>query len=557
ISQLNDISARKQMERELREREEHFRRLADDTPAMLWMSGTELSSHHFNKSALGFIGRNLEPEKGLGWLAAVHPDDRGDCLKACERGFAQRARFHLVYRLRRWDGEYRIIQDISSPRYDNAGAFCGYIGVCTDITDQLNTETELRATLEIAREANQAKSTFLAMMSHEIRTPLHSIIGFTHLLLDSGIPEDHRNLVSPILSGGEMLLAVINDILDYSKIEAGKVELERLKFSLPQCVQEVSGLFSAKAGEKNLKFNHTMCSDVPELVVGDLNRLRQILTNLLSNAVKFTAHGHVSIAVSGEGFTENRHLLHFIIRDTGIGFPREKVADLFQPFRQLDTSTTRKYGGTGLGLAICKRLVDAMQGRIHVESSPNEGSTFHVHLPFEAADRQTPALPAARVHSPQNQALRPITLLSTKARALNILVAEDNETNRRLIAQLLNRMGLPSAQLVNDGHSALRACALQTFDLILMDCQMPVMDGYEATRRLRQTAAGKKTMVVALTAAALAGDKEKALQAGMNDYLTKPIRPELLAEVLERAVPPGDDGAPLIRVIPPRPSRRE
>jgi len=534
ISQFNDISSRKQMELELRQREELFRRLTDDTPAMLWMSDADLRCHHFNKSSLAFTGRTLEEELGLGWLNAVHPDDREDCLKACERGFATRRTFKLVYRLRRRDGEYRIIEDVCSPRFDPAGEFCGYIGVCLDITDQLNTETELRAALEAARDANQAKSTFLAMMSHEIRTPLHSIIGFTHLLLDSGISTEHRNLVSPILSGGEMLLAVINDILDYSKIEAGEVELERIRFSLPQCIAEVSELFSARAAEKDLKFHCTICSDVPELVVGDFNRLRQILMNLLSNAVKFTARGKVTVAVSGEACTEERLLVHFIIQDTGIGFPKEKAAQLFQPFRQLDASTTRKFGGTGLGLAICKRLVDAMQGRMYVESAPDEGSAFHLYLPFERAPASALAVPQTPLPTSQNPAMRPIATLSPAARAAKILVAEDNETNRRLIVQLLKRMGLAEPTLVENGRAAVQACSNEAFDLVLMDCQMPVMDGYEATRRLRKIFSGQKPAIVALTAAALDGDREKALQAGMDDYLTKPIRAELLAAVIER-----------------------
>jgi len=538
ISQFNDITSRKQMEAELRKREELFRRLTDDTPAMLWMSDANLRCYHFNKSSLAFTGRTLEEELGLGWLNAVHPDDREDCLRACERGFATRRTFKLMYRLRRRDGEYRVIEDICSPRFDPTGEFSGYIGACTDITDQLNTETELRNALEAARDANQAKSTFLAMMSHEIRTPLHSIIGFTHLLLDSGISTEHRNLVSPILSGGEMLLAVINDILDYSKIEAGEVELERLQCSLPQCIEEVSALFSAKAQEKNLNFHSTLCSDVPERVTGDLNRLRQILMNLLSNAVKFTSQGKVTVSVSGEGCSENRNVIHFIIQDTGIGFSKEKATHLFQPFRQLDASTTRKFGGTGLGLAICKRLVDAMKGRIYVESEPGVGSTFHLFLPFDLATADVPAPPTSRLFSPQNPTMRPITILSPAAQALRILIAEDNETNRRLIAQLLKRMGIDTPTLVEDGRAAVRACLSGNFDLVLMDCQMPGMDGYEATRRLRENSDLRKLTIVALTAAALDGDKEKALQAGMNDYLTKPIRAELLAEVIERVALP-------------------
>lgn len=534
ISQFTDITARKQMEMELRKREELFRRLTDDTPAMLWMSDANLRCYHFNKSCLAFTGRTLEEELGLGWLNAVHPDDREDCLQACERGFATRQSFKLRYRLRRRDGEYRVVEDICSPRFGPGGEFSGYIGACTDITDQLNSETELRNALEAARDANQAKSTFLAMMSHEIRTPLHSIIGFTHLLLDSGISTEHRNLVSPILSGGEMLLAVINDILDYSKIEAGEVELEHLQFSLPQCVEEVSSLFSAKAQEKNLNFHSTLCSDVPDQVIGDFNRLRQILMNLLSNAVKFTSQGKVSVAVSGEGCSETRNVIHFIIQDTGIGFPKEKAAHLFQPFRQLDASTTRKFGGTGLGLAICKRLIDAMKGRIYVESEPRVGSTFHLFLPFEIATAPGPASPPTRLISPQNPTMRPIATLSPAAQALRILVAEDNETNRRLIVQLLKRMGMGAPTLVEDGRAAVRACQNEKFDLVLMDCQMPGMDGYEATRRLRAAPHLGQLTIVALTAAALDGDKEQAMQAGMNDYLTKPIRAELLADVIER-----------------------
>lgn len=534
ISQFNDISERKRMELELRQREALLQKLTDDAPVMLWMADIDRQCSYFNKTALEFTGRSLKDELGLKWLERVHPKDREPCRQNYDTGCASLRPFKSIYRLRRHDGEYRYMEDLGNPRFDSSGQLTGFIGICTDITERLNSETDLRNALEVARDADLAKSTFLATMSHEIRTPLHSIIGFTHLILDSELNEQHRNLVSPILSGGEMLLAVINDILDYSKIEAGHVELERVEFSLPKCVKEVGALFSAKASEKSLEFLYVVESSVPELVIGDINRLRQVLSNLLSNAIKFTSEGKVTLTVSSAGSNRGVHQIHFEIRDSGIGFAADKMPQLFEPFRQLDSSTTRTFGGTGLGLAICKRLIDAMNGSLTAESSPGRGSTFHLRLPLPVsvqAENRPAKHPITVLHT---QTLRPISPLSPRAQALRILVAEDNETNQQLISQLLKRMGLQSPDLVNHGAAAIDAISRKQYDVVLMDCQMPVMDGYEATQKIRQTAAGQQLIIVALTAAALAGDREKALQSGMDDYLTKPIRAEVFAQLLEQ-----------------------
>ncbi|MEO8827020.1 MAG: ATP-binding protein [Chthoniobacterales bacterium] len=403
---------------------------------------------------------------------------------------------------------------------------------------------ELLAATSRAKLSEDAKSMFLAAMSHEIRSPLNSILGFASLLWDTGPTEKSRELIKPILTGGEVLLNLINDILDYSKIEAGRIDLENNVFSPTLCVRQVEELFSQKAREKNLNFKVSIDSAVPAFLMGDANRLKQVLINLTSNAIKFTTLGVVEIQLTSSEVEDTKreeaaqHLLHFKIEDTGIGIPEDKYVQIFERFAQVDSSTSRQFGGTGLGLAISKSLIEAMGGRIWVESEMDKGSIFHFEVPFSKSSEP-------RHHSIINENLAAeekfqIPKVSKNVSNLRILVVDDNESNSKLITLLLKRMGCEHIVSAKNGIAALMVQNSESFDVILMDCQMPVMDGFEATREIRRLEqAGRhspRVEVIALTAAVLPEDRRRAEEAGMDDFLTKPIRQWSLSLALEKAL---------------------
>ncbi len=462
------------------------------------------------------------------WGARLHPDDAEEATAEFYRSLSEDSEISTSYRINHPDLGIRHIRANAHIVVDENGQPSRVVGVNWDVTEQSRREEEIRAAMETAERANLAKSTFLATMSHEIRTPLNGIIGFTHLLLDSDLPADLKPLAHPILAGGESLLTIINDILDYSKIEAGHVDLERLEFSPDVLLREIVELLAPKASEKDITIELSISSSLPKDLVGDPNRLRQIVVNLLSNAIKFTTAGTVVVDARARKLQGGRTSVTISVADTGIGIPREKLASLFEPFNQLDASTNRRFGGTGLGLAISKRLVEAMGGCINVESDFGVGTTFRISLPLIVASTEESAIRAKTT----SQRIIPINPVSTGARRLRLLIAEDNEINQRLIRQILARMGFNQIRVVDNGREAVDAALAEDFDGILMDCQMPIMDGYEATIELRER--GCEIPIIALTAAALSGDKERVLAVGMNDYITKPIRPDLLAEAVER-----------------------
>ena len=388
-------------------------------------------------------------------------------------------------------------------------------------------EDELRLARDLAEQSAKAKSEFLANMSHEIRTPMNAILGMTHLLDDTSLTDKQRGFVDQARHSANLLLHIINDILDFSKIEAGKMDMEDVNFSLRKLIAHAQNGVDTQAAGKGLKIHTEIEPDVPDRLSGDPLRLEQVLLNIAGNAVKFTREGGVSLRVSRarEQAEPGRIALLFEISDTGIGMTPEQVSGLFQPFSQADTSTTRKFGGTGLGLAISRSLVAMMHGKIWCASQPGQGSKFSFLAVFGLPEQMEQAEPAGR---PEDFACATADL-----QGLRVLLAEDNEINQMIAVELLESRGIV-VDAANNGLEALEALRKNKYDIVLMDIQMPEMDGLTATARIRENPKFQDLPVIAMTAHAMIGDREVSLEGGMNDHITKPIDPELLYAALAR-----------------------
>ncbi|WP_337877918.1 PAS domain-containing protein [Caldimonas sp.] len=456
------------------------------------------------------------------WLERVHPDDRERMAREVAHAHEHTTGASSEFRIVRPDGQVRHVRVVARGTRDAAGHPTGTIGLTFDITPERQATEAIQRARAAAEEANRLKSEFLANVSHEIRTPMNAIIGMTELALGGALPARERDQIAKANAAARNLLVVLNDILDFSKIEAGKLDLDHTAFSLPALVGSALDMVRLQAQAKGLTLDVSIAPDVPEHCLGDPTRLGQVLTNLLSNAVKFTERGRVDLRIAlASAAPADRPIVRFEVEDTGIGLTEEQQARLFEAFAQADASTTRRFGGTGLGLVISRRLLDLMGGRIGVRSKPGGGSLFWFQLPLE---RETPG------STDTGDRLASLPRLD----GLRVLLAEDNPLNRELAVALLEQAGA-QVQAVDNGAQAVCAVQQDRFDVVLMDVQMPVMDGFEATRRIRALPGpAARLPIVAMTAHAMSGDRERSLAAGMNEHLTKPIDSAALRHTLAR-----------------------
>ena len=651
---------RKRTEELLLQSEERYREVFEVAPdAIFTISSKDATITSLNPAFEKFSGWSAAEWLGKPFMKIIHPED----LPIARQMFSEapRGKYAQSHELR-WlskSGEYLTAEIISVPQIESR-KIVGELGFARNITERKQAELELKRAKEAAEASTKAKSEFLANMSHEIRTPMNAVIGMTGLLLETDLAQEQRDYLETIRSGGNTLLALINDILDFSKIEGGKLELECQPFDLRDCVEGSLDLVAAKAAEKGLEIIYIFENNVPDMVIGDVTRLRQVLANLLGNAVKFTDKGEVALTISSLPLEPGKIELNFAVKDTGIGISKDRMDRLFRSFSQVDSSTTRQYGGTGLGLAISKRLVEMMGGRIWAESEPGNGSTFQFTIiaepsPAKEAVPMNSSLSGKRIlvvyendlarstlaNVARSWGMIPATASSGKAarekldaeafdfvildailpdvdgqslskevkkgknadtiyvivtaigrsllretqvdgwltkpikpiqlhnlliellsperglmpksvcskpspseiteRSLRILMAEDNPVNQKVAISMLRRIGY-QADIASNGIEVLQALQKQPYDVVLMDVQMPEMDGFEATRQIRSS--GSKICIIAMTAHALNGDKEACLDAGMDEYISKPIRMEELQKALEKCTATKDCGGP-------------
>jgi len=532
IGIIRDIASQKLAERRLRESEEKTRVILDNSAAAITLTDQNENIVSWNKFTEQFLGmkRNDIYMKHVSFL---YPKEEWEKIRSANIRVLG-SKHHLETKIIRKDGSLMDIDLSVNVLKDAAGDIVGSVGIMLDNTERKHAEDLLIQAKIAAEEASIAKSLFLANMSHEVRTPMNAIIGMIDLTLDTPLNEEQCDNLRTAKDAAGNLLNLLNDILDLSRAEAGKVKLEAIEFNIRNVIQSVCKGLMVLARNKNLELIWMVDSHVPEILVGDPMRIRQIIINLINNAIKFTHRGKVEVNVNVAASVEEEVNLIFSVSDTGIGIPKEKLHSIFEVFTQADDSTTRRYGGTGLGLAISKRLVEVMSGRIWVESEQFKGSTFFFTAIFKTVKKEQPI--AADTPTGASQEAVP----KKDLHGVHILLAEDNLVNQRIVVRLLEKQGC-TIEVAQNGQEAVDKASKGNFDAILMDVQMPVFDGLEATRLIREGEkhTGKHVPIIAMTARAMEGDEQKCLQSGMDAYISKPIDPAKVFEVIGNLISKG------------------
>lgn len=509
----SEMLVRKETEEALFASEKRLRTMLESSPiAVRIMRNSDRRVIFANDAFINMLHSTREVIIGIDPVQFYeNPQDWTDIQQTLNRGDSIVNRMFTLHDV---NGQiFWALGSLSSIDYEGESANLGWF---YDVTPIIKGQQQ-------AEEANQSKSDFLANMSHEIRTPMNAIIGLSHLCLQTPLNDKQRDYVSKVHYSARSLLGIINDILDFSKIEAGKFDLENADFNLQSNLANIDSLIGHLAREKRLHFDIHVDPDVPLYLWGDAERLRQVLLNLAGNAVKFTQVGSININVKLNHASNDKVELEFCISDTGIGISEQQMSHLFQPFNQADSSTSRKFGGTGLGLAICKRLVEMMGGKLWVESTIDKGSHFFFTAQFGIGRE------FEFNHQPNAEDL----LARSQLKGRRILLVEDNPFNQQVAKELLEKIGV-KVTLANNGSQALEQLHDATFDIVLMDIQMPIMDGFEATRLIRENPALSTQCIIAMTANAMIEDRQRCISAGMNDFITKPITPDLLYQTLAK-----------------------
>ncbi|MEE4176871.1 MAG: response regulator [Bacteroides sp.] len=527
VGSIRDISERKQVEESLRISEERYRVLAENSSDMISKHSWDATYIYVSPASKRLLG--YEPEEIVGHSAYVfiHPDDI-DKVRRNHIGLLETHQDNSIesYRIRKKNGEYIWFETNNQVIFNAKTALVEEI-VCVsrDVTLRKEKE-ELRKAMEVAERSNRVKSEFLANMSHEIRNPLNAIIGMTRTLGKTNTDKEQQSIINSILISAGNLLHILNDILDYSKIEANKIDLTFADFDLQKALNETLSVFEPQASEKNIELAVQFGEGVPKWIHGDEKKICQVLNNLLSNAIKFTNEGKIEIGVENKSVQKENIRLEFYVKDTGIGVKEEDIPRLFESFRQLDISARKEYQGTGLGLNIVKSLVEMMNGEVKFESEYGVGSRISFNIPLVMARDQ---------ETDMEQTAEETLEMEKRLSNLHILVAEDDAINQLYLAGFLRSQGWTVDTAAN-GLVAIEKFASNAYDLVLMDGQMPKMDGFETARRIREMEkdTGKHVPIVAITGYAIPGDRERFMDAGMDDYVSKPIDERKLIDIINR-----------------------
>jgi PAS domain S-box-containing protein len=516
----------------IEESEERFRLLANNIP------GTVFLSNYDEKYTKIYLNDEIEKltgypksdflENKIFFIDLILAEDLENVLAKNDIALKEKKPLHVIYRIKHKNGSIVWVEEFGDSIVKN-GEIAFMEGILIDITEKKNNETIVKEK-EFAEAANKAKSEFLANMSHEIRTPLNGIIGYTDLLMNSNLESTQKQYMNTINQSANILMEVVNDILDFSKIESGKLEINIEKYRIEDIILQIKELINYQAQSKNLEINYIIKEDVPKYIWVDYIRLKQILINLLTNAIKFTHAGKIELTISVLEMQKSQAVLQFSVKDTGIGIRKSNQKIIFQAFSQEDSSTTKKFGGTGLGLTISNQLLGLMNSKLQIQSQFNIGSTFYFDIKLKCSNKLKKSK-SIEVENPE--IINPISKFNTEKP--EILIVEDNKINMLLTKTLLKQI-IPNCIIfeAEDGEKAIAKSNEIKPDIIFMDIQMPLVNGYEATKKIRESITNKNTIIIALTAGTVVGEREKCLDAGMNDYLSKPIIKKTLEDLIEK-----------------------